>query len=148
MAHEGAHLLLYDGVCGLCNSLIQAVLIHDRNRVFHFASLQSDAARAALAPFAGDHHDLTTMYVVRDYRSSAPVLLARGRAALFVAARLGWPWKAAAILRILPAAIVNVGYDLVARYRYRLFGKYEQCLMPSPEFRHRFIDESLGRSPS
>ncbi len=139
---EGAHLLLYDGVCGLCDSLIQIVLKRDRGRVFQFASLQSGAAKAALAPFHRNAGDLTTMYVVRNYRGNSPTLLAKGRAALFVASRLDWPWRAAAAFRILPTALLNLGYDLVARYRYRLFGRYDQCLMPSPETRHRFIDES------
>src|SRR6185295_1833227 len=144
---EGAHLLLYDGVCGLCDSLIQLVLKHDRHHVFHFASLQSDAAKAALAPFNCDPNDLTTMYVVRDYRSATPVPLARGRAALFVASMLDWPWKAATALRLLPTVLINLGYNLIARYRYRLFGRYDQCLMPSPEYRDRFIDESFGSRP-
>jgi predicted DCC family thiol-disulfide oxidoreductase YuxK len=141
-------LLLYDGVCGLCNSLIQLVLKHDRHHVFHFASLQSEAARSALAPFNCDPEDLTTMYVVRDYRSARPLPLARGRAALFVASMLDWPWKGVALFRVLPTALINIGYNLVARYRYRLFGRYDQCLMPSPEYRERFIDESLGRRSS
>ena len=145
---EGAHLLLYDGVCGLCHSLIQLVLKHDRHHVFHFASLQSDAAKAALARFDCNPNDLTTMYVVRDYRSARPVPLAKGRAALFVASMLDWPWKAAAVLRLLPTALINVGYNLVARHRYRLFGRYDHCLIPSPEYRDRFIDESLGRRSS
>jgi predicted DCC family thiol-disulfide oxidoreductase YuxK len=138
MPAEGRHLLLYDGVCGLCDRLVQFVLAHDRTRAFHFASLQSEAARTALAPQGVDAATLTTFYVVANYRT-APRLLAKGEAALFVAGVLGWPWKAIAALRLLPAAVLNGVYDLVARYRYRLFGQYDQCLLPRVEYRNRFI---------
>src|SRR4051812_33223050 len=113
MADDGPHLLLYDGVCGLCDALVQAVLRADRRGVFHFASLQSRAGRAAVAPFGVDAGNLTTMYVVVNYRTATPMPLDRGRAALFVMASLGWPWKVAAVLRVLPRPVVDRLYDLV-----------------------------------
>ncbi|MGH9146851.1 MAG: DCC1-like thiol-disulfide oxidoreductase family protein, partial [Vicinamibacterales bacterium] len=61
-------------------------------------------------------------------------------AALFVAGELGWPWKAAVLTRILPRAMLDRVYDLVARTRYRVFGRFEHCLSPRPEFKRRFID--------
>ena len=140
VAGEGTQLLLYDGVCGLCDGLVQVVLKHDRRRRFHFASLQSRAAKTALAPFGRSSDDLTTMYVVVNYRGTTPTLLQKGRAALFVMAALGWPWKAAAVFRVLPRPVLDFLYDIVARHRYRLFGRRDQCLMPSPEYRHRFLD--------
>ena len=138
-APEGDHLLLYDGVCGMCDGLIQFVLRRDK-RVFDFAALQSPAAHAALARFGGNADVLTTMYVVVDYRGAAPALLAKSRAALFVMARLGGPWRAGALLGVLPTSLLDYLYDIVARYRYRVFGQHEHCPMPRPEFRSRFID--------
>ena len=67
-------------------------------------------------------------------------MFSRSSAALFVAGELGWPWKAAVLLRVLPAAVLDRVYDVVARNRYRVFGRYEQCLMPRPEFRSRFVE--------
>ena len=136
----GQHLLLYDGVCGLCDHLVQFVLAHDPRGVFDFAPLQSATGRAAVAREGGDPEALTSFYVVRDYRTSSARSLVKGRAALFVARTLGWPWKAAGAFGVLPTAVLDLGYDLVARYRYRVFGRFEQCVLPRPEQRKRFVD--------
>ena len=136
----GRHLLLYDGVCGLCDHLVQFVLAHDRRGVFDFAPLQSATGRATVARDGGDPEAPTSFYVVRDYRSPEARSLVKGRAALFVADALGWPWKVAGIFGVLPTAVLNLGYDIVARYRYRVFGRFEQCALPRPEQRTRFVD--------
>src|SRR6185436_14160481 len=136
----GQHLLLYDGVCGLCDHLVQFVLAHDPRGVFDFAPLQSATGRAAVAREGADPDSLTSFYVVRDYRTRDAHSLVKGRAALFVARTLGWPWKAAGAFGMLPTAMLNLGYDLVARYRYRVFGRFEQCVLPRPEQRKRFVD--------
>jgi predicted DCC family thiol-disulfide oxidoreductase YuxK len=137
---EGVHLLLYDGVCGLCNRMVQFVLACDRRRVFHFASLQSATGKAAVEQSGGNPADLTTFFVVANYRSAQARPLTKGRASLFVMTALGWPWSAARLLGVLPDAVLDRLYDLVARNRYRVFGRSEQCLMPRPEYRSRFID--------
>jgi predicted DCC family thiol-disulfide oxidoreductase YuxK len=136
----GQHLLLYDGVCGLCDHLVQFVLAHDPRGVFDFAPLQSGTGRAAVAREGGDPDALTSFYVVRDYRTANPRSLVKGRAALFVGGALGWPWRAVGIFGLLPTALLNWGYDIVARYRYRVFGRFEQCALPRPEQRKRFVD--------
>lgn len=137
---EGAHLVLYDGVCGLCSHLVQFVLEHDRRAAFSFAALGSDVGKTMVERFGGDANALTTFYVLANYRGDHARMFGRSRAALFVAAELGWPWKAAILLNVLPAAILDRAYDLVARTRYRWFGRLEQCLVPQPEFAGRFID--------
>jgi predicted DCC family thiol-disulfide oxidoreductase YuxK len=136
----GTHLVLYDGVCALCNRLTQFLLKHDHRAVFAYASLQSATGRATVARFGGNPDDLTTFYVVADYRSDHARILARSAAALFVARELGWPWKMAVLVRVLPTPILERMYDLIARTRYRVFGRLEHCIIPRPEFRHRFID--------
>src|SRR5690349_5157212 len=118
---EGVHLVLYDGVCGLCNRLLQFLLQHDRRAVFAFASLQSDVGRKTVERFGGDPDVLTSFYVVANYRSAGAQMFKRSGAALFVAGQLAWPWKAAILLRVLPTTILDPVYDLVARTRYRLF---------------------------
>jgi predicted DCC family thiol-disulfide oxidoreductase YuxK len=137
---EGAHLVLYDGVCGLCNRLIQFLLEHDRGAVFTFASLQSEVGRATVERFGGNPNELTSFCVVADHRTSRAQMFTRSRAALFVAGELGWPWKMARVMGVLPTSILDHLYNVVARNRYRVFGRYEQCLLPRPEIRHRFID--------
>jgi len=137
---EGAHLVLYDGVCGLCSRLLQFVLEHDHRAVFTFAPLQSTTGKAMVERFGGSPNELTSFYVFANYRASHPQMFSRSSAALFVAGELGWPWKVAVLARVLPPALLNRMYDVVARTRYRLFGRLEHCLTPRPEFRSRFID--------
>jgi predicted DCC family thiol-disulfide oxidoreductase YuxK len=139
-AGTGQHLLLYDGVCGLCDHLVQFVLAHDARGAFDFAPLQSATGREAVAREGGDPDALTSFYVVRDYRTTHARSLVKGRAAIYVARTLGWPWRVAAMFGVLPAAVLDWGYDIVARYRYRVFGRFEQCVLPRPEQRKRFID--------
>ncbi len=88
----------------------------------------------------GDPADLTSFYVLANYRTERSRTLVRSKAALFVAGQLGWPWKAAVIARVLPGAVLDRAYDVIARNRYRVFGRFEQCLAPRPEFRGRFIE--------
>lgn len=139
---DATHLVLYDGVCGLCSRLVQFLLTRDHRAVFAFATLQGATGLAMVRRFGGDPRDLTTFYVVADYRTSRARMLNRSNAALFVAGTLGWPWKAAVALRVVPAVIRDWAYGVIGRHRYRMFGRYEQCLMPPPEFRGRFVDPS------
>ena len=99
---DGAHLVLYDGVCGLCNRLLQFLLAHDRRAVFAFASLQSAIGRSTVERFGGNPDELSSFYVVANFRTDRARMVSRGRAALFVAGELGWPWKAAVLFRVVP----------------------------------------------
>ena len=136
----GTHLVLYDGECALCNRVVQFLLEHDHRAVFSFAALHSSTGKATVAKSGHDPNDLTTFYVVADFRTPQARVLTKGDAALFVARQLGWPWKAAYAARVLPKLVRNLLYDAVARNRYRVFGRYEQCLLPSEAARARFID--------
>jgi predicted DCC family thiol-disulfide oxidoreductase YuxK len=136
----GEHLVLYDGVCGLCNRLNNFVLPRDNRGVFDFASLQSVVGRSALQRFGKNADDLNTFYLVTNYRTESPVLLSKVSAALFVMRKLGAPWRCLGLFGVFPSALLDRVYDLTARYRYRLFGRYESCLMPSAEYKKRFID--------
>jgi len=137
---EGTHLVLYDGVCGLCSRLVQFLLEHDRRAVFMFASLQSDVGRTITGRFGGDPNELSSFHVVANYRANHAQMFSRSSAALFVAAQLDWPWKIAILMRVLPTAILDRIYDVVARNRYRVFGRFEQCVIPRPECRGRFVE--------
>jgi predicted DCC family thiol-disulfide oxidoreductase YuxK len=135
----GQHLFLYDGECGLCSSLVQAILVRDRRAIFHFAALQSDVARITLQRFGSTPDSPDTSYVVVNYRGARRALLSKGRAALFTMATLGWPWSAAWLLTVLPDTVLDALYDVVARNRHRLFGR-ARCQLTRPEHRARFID--------
>jgi predicted DCC family thiol-disulfide oxidoreductase YuxK len=137
---SGDHLVLYDGVCGLCNRITQFILPRDRRGVFDFASLQSGFGRAQAERFGSDPDNLTSFYVIANYRLPTATFMARSRAVLFVAGVLGWPWRAAAVLSVLPTTVLDGAYNIVARHRYQVFGQHEHCPIPSPEYRNRFID--------
>jgi predicted DCC family thiol-disulfide oxidoreductase YuxK len=136
----GAHLLLYDGVCGLCSRVLQFVLQHDRRGVFNFAPLQGEIGRSMVSRWGGNPDELTTFYVCVDYRTASPRVLARSDAALFIAQEIGWPWKTFVVARALPKVLRDAAYDLVAKTRYRLFGRLDRCLVPRPEVRSRFVE--------
>jgi predicted DCC family thiol-disulfide oxidoreductase YuxK len=137
------HLILYDGVCGLCDRLNRFVLARDGEGLFRFASIQGDVGRRILQEMGKDPDRLTTSYVVVDHESKSRSLLAKSDGSLFVLKHLGWPWKAAAALGILPRPFRDWCYDLVARHRYRIFGRLDACTAPLPEHRDRHLDTTL-----
>jgi predicted DCC family thiol-disulfide oxidoreductase YuxK len=137
---SGVHLVLFDGVCGLCDRLVQFTLQHDRRAVFDFASLQSATGHEILRAKGRDIHDLTTFLVVVNYQTIDRRVLVKSDAALFLLGELGWPWRAARLFQRLPHVISNPLYDVIARNRYRLFGKRERCRLPAGGVRTRFID--------
>src|SRR5262245_56858311 len=130
-APEGVHLVLYDGVCGLCNRLLQFLFTHDRRAVFCYASLQSATGRETVARWGGDPDDLDSFHVVANFRTPNARALTKSDAALFVIRELPWPWRALRIVAFLPLAVRNRLYNAIARSRYRIFGRFEQCVIPS-----------------
>jgi predicted DCC family thiol-disulfide oxidoreductase YuxK len=137
---KGAHIFLYDGVCGLCNKLVQFTLPRDPHGKFQFASLQSDFSAKLLAQYKLSAQDLNTFYVIADYGLATQRVLSKSDAGAFVLSQIGGFWTAISAFRFLPKALRNWGYDLVAKNRYRIFGKNESCRMPDPSTRDRFIE--------
>jgi len=133
-------IILYDGVCGLCNRFVQFVLRHDDKDRFHFAALQSNFARAILERHGLNPDLLDTVYLVFDYGQSNEHLFSRNEAASGVLKELGGVWRFwATLLDILPERFRDWRYNLVARNRYRFFGKYEACPLPKEKDRHKFL---------
>src|ERR1700690_4068987 len=133
-------ILLYDGVCGLCNRFVRFVLKHDHEDRFRFAALQSNLARAILLGQGLNPDALDTVYLVFDYGQPGERLLARNEAATAVARELGGFWRFwAAVLNLLPKGFCDWRYALVARNRYRFFGRYETCPLPKEKDRHKFL---------
>src|SRR5262249_20058525 len=139
-------ILLYDGVCGLCNRTVQFALKRDQEGVFRFASLQSPLAGRILALHERDAADLDTMYVVLNCDPANPAghgeeLLERSNAVLYMLRQLGGFWGVVgSLLRLIPRPIRDWGYGVVAKTRYGVFGKYDTCPVPSKETRERFLD--------
>ena len=141
-APDSVHpILLYDGVCGLCNRLVQFILRRDRMAVFRFASLQSPLAARILTRQGVNLTDLDTVYVVINPNEPAESLRARSDAVVFVLKELGGIWRrAAALIRIIPEPLRDAIYNVIARNRYRIFGRYETCPLPTPDTQARFLD--------
>ncbi len=136
----GSHLILYDGMCGLCRRLVGMVLKRDHGGIFRFASLQSGFGRDLVNRSGHDPDVLETFYVLPDYQTHLPALLSRADAALFLLRRIGGLWRALGVLSVLPHRVLDWAYDLIARNRYGLFGRYESCFVPGTEYRDRFLD--------
>jgi predicted DCC family thiol-disulfide oxidoreductase YuxK len=139
---SSAPLILFDGVCNLCHAAVSWVIERDRKKVFRFASLQSRAARAALAALPDEEKKaaeaagrLDSMILID--RDGAHL---RSDAAIRICRALGFPWSLAGIGAVLPRPLRNGLYDWIARNRYRWFGRQNACLVPTPELRSRFLD--------
>ena len=134
-------ILLYDGVCGLCNRFVQFTLRHDRPASFRFAALQSQLAAGILARHGANPSDLDTVYVVINHDQPDECLLARSDAVLFGLQQFSGIWRAAGLLlRLIPRVLRDWAYRLVARHRYRIFGRYDSCPLPNQDTRDRFVD--------
>jgi predicted DCC family thiol-disulfide oxidoreductase YuxK len=136
----GRHLILYDGICGLCNWWIQQIIPRDPAGLFQFATLQGEPGRSLVARYGRNPDALDTVYVLAEHKSKSPKILVRARAALFVIGRLDSPWRFLRIFAVLPTFILDAIYSLIARNRYRLFGRYDRCPIPSADQASRFID--------
>jgi len=133
-------IVLYDGVCGLCNRAVQFLLKRDRHDQFRFAPLQSSFAADLLKRHDLSSTDLDTVYAVRHYGKPDEQLLAKGDAVLFFGEVLGGIWRITRLARILPRRVRDRLYDFVARNRYRVFGKSESCMLPDPAYKHKFLE--------
>jgi predicted DCC family thiol-disulfide oxidoreductase YuxK len=127
-------LVLFDGVCNLCNGTVQFIIKRDPQGRFKFASLQSATGRTQLTRFNLNPDVLYSFIVIDGDR-----MYERSDAALFVAEHLALPWKAFTIFKILPRSFRDACYNLIAKNRYRLFGKQDRCMIPTPELKARFL---------
>ena len=133
-------ILFFDGVCHLCQASVQWVLRRDRKGLIRFASLQSKLAREVLRdkdlPNNPDPESVVLLYQGQIFTHSA--------AALKVAGLLGFPWSMLRVFQIVPGFILDALYRLIARNRYRWFGKSESCWLPHPRWEDRFPPEGLS----
>jgi predicted DCC family thiol-disulfide oxidoreductase YuxK len=135
-------ILLYDGVCGLCNRLVQFVINRDPQNRFRFAALQSDYARTLLQKHGIDPRQLETMCLVRDHGQPSERIETRSTAALGIFRQLGIFWRTLAnLLALIPRPLRDWGYNAVARSRYRIFGKHNTCPLPGEKHRDKFLDQ-------
>jgi len=132
---EPAHpIVLFDGVCNLCSGAVQFIIRRDPAGRFRFASLQSPLGEELLARFKIDRNLTDSVILVEGDR-----WYAESDAALRVARGMKGAWKALTVFRVIPRPLRDAAYRLIARNRYRWFGKQESCWLPTPELRGRFL---------
>ena len=134
-------IILYDGVCGFCDRTLQFILKRDSQDQFRFAALQSEFALPLLTKHGMNTEVLESICLVLDYGLPTECIQMCSTAVISIFQRLGTFWRAAAImLSIVPLPLRDWGYNLIAKYRYRIFGKYDTCPLPQASDRHKFLD--------
>jgi len=131
-------VLLYDGLCGFCNGTVRFILDRDTGGTMRFATLQGDYAKSVFADRPA--MDGIDSLVLIETDEAGEHILIRSDAALRIAHYLGGPWRLFGVSRIVPHRLRDLAYSTFARFRYRLFGRYDTCPLPPPEVRQRFID--------
>ena len=127
-------IVLFDGVCNFCNASINFIIEHDRSGYFKFAPLQSAIGEELLSKHGISRVETDSVILIED-----EISYTHSDAALRIARRMDGFWSWAYTLRVIPRVIRDLGYKLIARYRYRIFGRRDACMMPTPEIRARFL---------
>jgi predicted DCC family thiol-disulfide oxidoreductase YuxK len=131
-------VLLYDGLCGLCDSTVQVALRGDRRGVVRFAPLQGPFAAGVMRR----HPELAAVdsLVMVEEVDGRETVRVKSDAVFALAHHMGGPWRFWGVFRLVPRLVRDAVYDLVARSRYRIFGRRDACRIPTPEERARFLD--------
>jgi len=132
---ENKSIIIFDGVCNLCNASVNFVIKNDKKEQFLFASFQSDAAKEILLHFNLKNLNGGTVILVEGQK-----VYEKSTAVLKIAKRLDGPFKAFYAFFIVPKIFRDWVYDFIAKNRYKWFGKRDSCMMPSPELKNRFLD--------
>lgn len=135
---EPGLVLLYDGLCGFCNSTVRFILDRDPGGSMRFAALQGEHARAVLAREPA--MDGVDSLVLIESGEAGDRILIRSEAVLRIARYLGGPWRIFGVFRLIPRPVRDFAYASFARFRYTVFGQYNTCPIPPAETRQRFID--------
>lgn len=127
-------IILFDGVCNFCNATINFVLKQDKKGIFRFAPLQSEAGQKLLQQYGLSTKDFDSFVLIDEGK-----VYKKSSASLRVMNKLPWYWKEMQLFRIVPKVFRDAIYDFVAKRRYKWFRRKEQCMIPTPELRKRFL---------
>ncbi|MDQ3073266.1 MAG: thiol-disulfide oxidoreductase DCC family protein [Bacteroidota bacterium] len=128
-------VILFDGVCNFCNASVNLILKNDKAAKYHFASLQSATGRQMLLKYGIPVNEIDSIVLIENEK-----VYLRSAAVFRIAKSLGGIVKAVSILSFLPSGLTDRVYSVLAKNRYKLFGKKQACMIPSPEWRRRFLD--------
>ncbi|MGX5202507.1 thiol-disulfide oxidoreductase DCC family protein [Aliikangiella sp. IMCC44632] len=135
--HIGAtdKVVLFDGVCKVCTAWSKFLIKYDKQQLFKFCSVQSTEGKAVLTHFGLSPRAYETMLYVE-----GALCLQKSNAFLAVMMKLGYPWKFAGVFYLIPKRLRDWCYDRIALNRYKIFGQHDECLLPTPEHKARFIN--------
>lgn len=133
---EGKKIVLFDGVCNLCNNFVQTIIQHDKKDIYRFASLQSEYGQQVQKYLGLDSDNIKSVILYEP----GVAYFHKSEAALRIIQSFGGTYSLLWILRIFPKFIGNAVYDFVAFNRYKWFGKKDQCMIPTPELKDKFLD--------
>ncbi len=129
------NIIIFDGVCNLCEFSVNFIFEHDTVGHFSFTPAQSPLGASLLKHFGINTSRLDTVVLVSGDRA-----FTRSAAAIEIASRLDMPWNLLTLFQAVPEPLRDVMYDLIAQNRYQLFGKKDECMLPSEELRRRFLE--------
>lgn len=138
MGLEGKKIIMFDGVCNLCNNSINFVIKHDKNTVFRYASLQSNVGQKLIQEYNVDNTSLDSILLIDP---NAKKYYYKSTAALRIAKQLSGLYPLLSVFLIFPKLVRDWFYDIIAKNRYKWFGKEESCMIPTQELRSLFIDQ-------
>ena len=127
-------IILFDGVCNLCNGFVQFIIKRDQKAIFKFAALQSDFGQSFLKSQNLNPLELKSIILIDDEQ-----VYTQSTAALKIAKHLNGAWKLCYVFIIVPTFLRNIFYKVVAKYRYKWFGQLNKCMVPSAELKSRFL---------
>ena len=138
-APRGGAIIVFDGVCVLCNGWVDFLLTHDRRARYRFAAMQGETGRALLATHGLDPDDPVSFLLIEHERGPLPRVSTDTVAIRRVLAGLGGVWRLALLSVLVPSFLRDPLYRFAARHRYRWFGRHDACRLPDPAQAHRFL---------
>lgn len=135
IANTHSHLVIFDGVCNLCEASVNFIIARDPQAIFRFVPSQTPLGRALQEHYRINTESLDTVVLIRDGR-----VYTESTAAAEIAREFDGPWRWLAAIRYVPRPLRDGVYRLIARNRYRWFGRKQVCLIPTPELRARFLE--------
>jgi len=132
--HQQPTILLFDGVCNLCNGLVQFIIKRDPKRKFRFAALQSESGQVLLKKLGLPSDNFDSLVLIKDEH-----YFLKSTAILHILIEIGGIWKLLTIFIIVPFPLRDFFYNFIAKTRYKIFGKRDQCMLPTSEIKQRFL---------
>ncbi|WP_298485998.1 thiol-disulfide oxidoreductase DCC family protein [uncultured Maribacter sp.] len=136
MSSPAKKIILFDGVCNLCNGAIQFIIKRDTHNLFLFTPLQSETGKKLLEERRIDPKNMDSIILIEPNVA----YYIKSDAALEIVKYLKTPWRLISIFKVLPIGFRNFVYDFIAKNRYRWFGKEDHCMIPTPELKTKFLD--------